>query len=495
MEIKIRIFFRAVQPFTSALAVMATAAALVFAIYYSELGPQWLTFLAGILVAAILADATRASRAEFIVMRRTAQLAAVKTKLERETQLRMAAEKSVASSKSRLHLIDNVLPTMVVFVDIEGHCQYYNRAFLDWSRLRREQIIGRHMRDVLGAKVYQETATATRQSLDGHAVHYERTQKMPDGAVYKLSVEHLPQFGEDGKATGFYMLINDVTEPGDVRTPAQPDSSAHQDMFVDSYSEQITGQQDAGRIRMAIENGEFSLFCQLITSLSITPLAVNSGGAEHYEILVRLKEEEEELIPPGRFFPLAEKYGLMTHLDRWVVQHVAEWVSRQNSNGGGRKNTVLFINVSGATIADPGFPEFLQLTLLEHGVPGTALCFEIPDSELALKTAEVAEFARQVRQCGCYIALSGFGRDRVLFDLIRGFQVEFLKIDGSVILDILHDPVKLAKVKAISQVAKKIGVKTVAEMVENEETIAKLREIGIDFAQGFGISRPRPLAG
>jgi EAL domain-containing protein (putative c-di-GMP-specific phosphodiesterase class I) len=106
----------------------------------------------------------------------------------------------------------------------------------------------------------------------------------------------------------------------------------------------------------------------------------------------------------------------------------------------------------------------------------------------------VAEFSRQVRQCGCRVALSGFGRDRVLFDLIRGFQVEFLKIDGSIILGILQDPLKLAKVIAINRVAKMIGVKTIAEMVESEETIASLREIGIDFAQGFGISRPRPLA-
>lgn len=484
-----RKLFRAVRPFISAVAVITTAAVLVFAIYFTQLGPQWITFLAGILVAAILAEATRRSHAEWTVTRRTAQLSAVKAKLDSETQLRKTAEKAIAASKPRLHLIDEVLPTMVAFVDKEGRCQYCNKAFLDWLHLRPEQINGRHMRDVLGTKVYQETATAVRQALDGHGVHYERMQKMPDGAVYRLAVEHLPQFGEDGKVTGFYMLINDITEPGDAHMPVQPESSAHQDMFVDSYSEQITGQQDADRIRMAIEHGEFSLFCQLIT-----PLTADSDGAEHYEILVRLREEEEKLIPPGRFFPLAEKYGLMPHLDRWVVQHVAEWVARQNSNGGGRKNAVFFINMSGATIADTGFPEFLHLTLLEYGVPGTALCFEISDSELASRTGDVAEFSRQVRQCGCRVALSGFGRDRVLFDLIRGFQVEFLKIDGSIILGILQDPLKLAKVIAINRVAKMIGVKTIAEMVESEETIASLREIGIDFAQGFGISRPRPLA-
>jgi PAS domain S-box-containing protein len=486
-----RKLFHAVQPFISAIAVIATAAVLVFTIYFTELGPQWITFLTGILVAAILAEATRRSHAERVVTRRTAQLSSLKTKFERESQLRKIAEQSVAASKPRLHLIDEVLPTMVAFVNREGCCQYHNRAFLDGLRLRPEQADGRrHMRDVLGANFYRETATAARQSLDGHAAHYERTQKMPDGATYRLSVEHLPQFGLDGKVTGFFMLMNDITEPGDVRIPVQHESSVEQGMFVDSYAEQVTGQHDAGLIKMAIERGEFSLFCQ-----QITPLSTKSKETGHYEILVRLMEEEETMIPPGMFFPLAEKYGLMTHLDRWVVQHVTEWVARQKPQEGQRKNSIFFINVSELTIADPGFPEFLQLTLQEYDVPGTALCFEVTDSALASRTADVAEFARQVRQCGCHVALSGFGRDRVLFDLIRGFQVEFLKIDGSVILEILRDPLKLAKVTAINRVAKKIGVKTIAEMVESEDTITSLREIGIDFAQGFGISRPRPLKG
>jgi len=423
-------------------------------------------------------------------MRRTAQLSAMKAKLERETQFRKAAEKTVADGKPRLHLIDEVLPTMIAFVDRKGRCQYHNRAFLEWLQLRPEQLNNRHMRDVLGSKVYQESAAAVRESLNGHGVHYERTQTMSNDAVYRLAVEHLPQFDEDGQVSGFYMLINDITEPADVSVSAGHESSDDQNLFIDEYSEQTTGQHDAGMIRKAIENGEFSLYCQLIT-----PLAANSGGGGHYEILVRLNEEEGSMLPPGTFFPLAEKYGLMPHLDRWVIQHVAEWVAGQNSAAENRKSVMYFINVSGATIADPGFPEFLNVTLLEYGVPGTALCFEIPDSELALRTADVAEFARQVRQRGCRVALSGFGRDQVLFDLIRGFRVEFLKIDGNIILEILRDPAKLAKVTAISHVAKKIGVKTIAELVESEETIASLREIGVDFAQGFGISRPRPLAG
>lgn len=479
-----RKLFHTVRPLLSALAVIATAGFLVFAIYFTELGPQWITFLTGILVAAILAEATRRSRAEWVVTRRTAQLSAIKIKLERESQLRKIAEQAVAAGKSKLHLIDEILPTMVAFIDREGCCQYHNRAFLGWSRLRPEQINGRHLRDVLGAKDYQEIASSLRQSLEGREVHYERTQKMPDGQTRRLAVEHLPQFAENDKVTGFYMLINGITSQDDAPI-AQ--SSVDQNMFVDTYSEHITGHHDANMIKMAIEKGEFSLFCQQITPLT------SSGEAAHYEILVRLIEEEEGMMPPGMFFPLAEKHGLMPHLDRWVVQHVTKWIASQKFTAA-QNQSMYFINISGATISDSSFPEFLRLTLLEYGVSGSTLCFEISDSELALRTADVAKFARQVRQDGCRVALSGFGRDRVLFDLIRGFQVEFLKLDGSVILNILSDPAKLAKVTAISQVAKKIGVHTIAEMVENEETITSLRKIGIDFAQGFGISKPRPLA-
>lgn len=502
---KARVIFRTVQPFMSALAVIFTAGALVFAIYFTELGMQWITFLGGVLVASVLAEATRVSRLEWIATRRAAQLSASKDKLERETQLRKLAEEALAASKPRLQLIDEVLPTMIALFDAAGQCRYHNRAFLDWLHLRADQVRDQHIRKILGAGVYQETATSVRQSLDGHRVHYERTQKMPDGAVYKLAVEHIPQFSEDGKVTGFYMLMNDITSPGDLHktavttgqpgsVPAEPlrmaETTTSQDRYIESFSEQVSGHRDVLNIKAAIEKGDFSLYCQLIS-----PLMSESGEAEHYEILVRLIEEEEGMMPPGAFFPLAEKYGLMPHLDRWVVQHVTAWASHQNPPDGNGKRSLYFINLAAATIADPSFPEFLQLTLLEYGVPGALLCFEIPNAELVAKPAVVAEFAQRVRQCGSLVAISGFGHDRISFDLIRGFQVEYLKIDGNIIFNIHRDPVELAKITAINRVAKLIGVKTIAELVESEETIAKLREVGIDFAQGFGISRPRPLAG
>ncbi|HET7833041.1 MAG TPA: EAL domain-containing protein [Gallionella sp.] len=504
---------RKIHPFISFVAVIVTAAALVATIYITRSLEQWQIFLAGILVAALFAETNRVSRAIWSSRRRTRQLALLRGKLEQETQLRKRAEDAFSASRPRLRLLDEVLPIRVAFIDADGRCRYGNRAFMEWLRLRPEQTTGRHLRDMLGDPMYQSIAEQIRLSLAGQAAHYERTQKMPDGVQYHLAIDQLPQGDEDGKVSGFYMLIHDLplraevpvpapvaTAPAVIAAPAvpaipavpaaevrvQPEEVPAPETFIDPFSRQAAVPEDAGGLIMAaIEKDEFYLFCQEISPL--TPEA----GTVHYEILVRLKEEEESLMPPGAFFPLAEKYGLMPHLDRWVVEHVVEWASYHRMPPG--EGPIYFINLSDATIGDSAFPEFLQQTLREHGVHGSTLCFEIPNAELALRGAVMAEFAQRIKQNGCRVAVSGFGYGRILFEQVRGLQVDFLKIDGSIILDILRDPVDLSKVTSIQRAAKIMGIKTVAELVESEETITKLKEIGIDYAQGFAISHPHPL--
>lgn len=480
---------RVTRPFTLIWVALIALIAFAFSLYFAS--TQWRFFFAGILIAVLLLEVTRLSRAKLTAMRRTEQL--LKSKLEYEILAHKLSKEQLAESQARLRLIDEVLPIMVVLVDIEGLCRYHNRAFLEWLHLRPSQVTGRHLREVFGAKVYHEIAAANRKSLEGHVVQYEHTQTMPDGALYKLAVQHLPQFSADGKVTGFYMLLTDITKPADVRTAAKavqfvstiPPSASVQNLFIDSFSEQMIGEKEAAnRIMHAIEKGEFRLFCQ-----QIRPLSPHPDHVAHHEILIRLVEEEESLMPPGAFFPLAEKYGLMPHLDRWVVRHLVAWLAEHPQEAG----AMFFINIADATIADVGFPEFLQCLLLEHGVSGSRLCFEIPDAELSVHATQVADFVHRIRQSDCQIALSGFGRVRVLFDQINGFHIEFLKIDGSIVLEILRDPVALAKASAIHRVAKEIGVQTIAEFVEHEDIISKLAELGIDFAQGFGISQPCPL--
>jgi len=495
-----RKLFRTIKPFLAAVAVIATSAVLVFTIYFTELGLPWTAFLTGILVAAILAMATRTSNTEWLVMRRTAQLASTKGKLEDETRLRKSAEEKVAAEKPRLRLIDEALSVMIALVDTNLCYQYHNRAFRNWMHLKPEQINGQTMRKVLGGTVYATMENAVRQSLGGQAIRYTLTQTMPNGATYPLSIEHVPQFAGDGKVTGLYFLAADVAEQGNVlpkstshgmaatNNIAQGDGS-EQDMFVHAFTEQMSGKKDAvNRIMAAIEKDEFHLFCQLIS-----PLSANPAEAGHYETLVRLQGEEDDMMPPGAFFPLAEKHGLMPHLDRWVVQHVVEWISNKNLQGAQHKGSIFFINIANDTMNDPEFPKFLQEQLLKYGVSSAALCFEITGVAALSNSSGTIQFAKQVRQCGCHIALSGFGRDGVSFELLCNLKVDFLKIDGSIILHVLSDPIYSAKVSVISQVAKKIGIKTIAELVESKSVVSKLRELHVDFAQGFEISRPRPL--
>ena len=250
--------------------------------------------------------------------------------------------------------------TMIVMVDADGNCRYHNRAFREWQHLRPEQIDGHPLSRVLGVKVYEEIEPYIVESMNGEVVHYNRKQVMQDGAVYNLLVKHLPMFGEGGKVTGFYILADDITERRDVLalpaeesllTEEQPnldasiavlnDDKGNQDTFIDSMTEQITGHKDAGGwIVEAIGKGEFHLLCQLIA-----PLAINSRKARHYEIFIRLMEEAEGTMPPGAFFPLAEKHGLMLFIDRWVVKHMLELASRKNQQEFLDEGSMFFVNL------------------------------------------------------------------------------------------------------------------------------------------------------
>lgn len=492
--------FRGVRIYTVLLAVVCTAAALVSTIYFTREHLQWTAFLSGVLIASVLAEAARASRSEWLLVRRTAQLVSLRKKFEVEARQRQRAEEKIAGSQSRLQLVDDTLLTMIALIDTDGRCQYHNRAFREWLHLKAEQIANRHVQAVLGSRAYAGIATAVRQSLDGQSVHYEHVQEMPNGAVYRLLVEHVPVLDAAGKVTGFYLLAEDITKRGDLSAAGKYDVNTHvseeggiknttvPDGTDDPFSPHVGVTADEGRLFIAaIQGGEFRLYCQLIS-----PLPVHSGNTVHYEILLRLQEEEGSMIPPGAFFSMAERYGLMPYLDRWVIQQVLEWAaSQQNSS---RDNeSIFFINIAAATIGDPEFPVFLQSVLAEWSVSGASLCFEISYADLSMRNRSVAEFIRQVRGCGCLVALSGFGKEGDSFDHIRGFQVEFLKIDGATILNMLNNPQDLARVVSIDRVAKKIGVKTVAELVESDEIVAKLSEVGVDYSQGSSISCPRLL--
>jgi PAS domain S-box-containing protein len=495
--------FRKVRPLFSALSVVVIATLLVFTIVFTEFDLHWVTFLSGILIAAALSLASRAARADWTAERHAVKLDSTQDTLAQEVKRREAAEAQLAAGNARLQLIDNELPTMIAFVDREGIYRYHNRAFREETRLKAEQLNGASMRDTLGGKLYSEAAPHVRRALSGESVRFVSSRLGADGLSKDLDVRYLPSFTKKGVVEGFFEVLSagpgrpmgavqaDASDslPTEPVGPLEPAGGPEQIMYVETFSEQVTGRTDASeRIVAAIEKDEFSLFCQMIA-----PLAARRAPANNFEIFVRLLEEEDNLMPPGAFFPLAEKFGLLPRLDRWVVQHVVEWASHRPPTASWSGDSIFFINMAKPTIGDAAFPEFVEQQLSAFGVPAKTLCFEVTELDAASERANLARFAAEIKRRGCLLALSGFGREGVSFDILRDLRADFVKIDGTVVLGMLRNKVYLARVASIARVAKTIGVRSVAELVESPEIVEKLREVGVDFAQGIGVAKPVPL--
>jgi EAL domain-containing protein (putative c-di-GMP-specific phosphodiesterase class I) len=211
-------------------------------------------------------------------------------------------------------------------------------------------------------------------------------------------------------------------------------------------------------------------------------------------LLIRMRDEEQNLVPPGTFLPIAERFGLMPDIDRFVVRKALAVCVAARATANAASLPLLCINLSRASIEDRSFPEFVARALQQNGVSGQALCFEIADNDAIACVADAARLARELKPVGCRFSLDGFGRLGVGFDNIKTLPLDFLKIDGSIILQILRVPEALAKVRAIQRVCKVIGIRTIAEMVESDEVKERLRAVEVDYAQGFGIAQPRPFS-
>jgi PAS domain S-box-containing protein len=426
------------------------------------------------------------------------QLVQLKTRLGQ-------CEGELKAARSQLKFIDESMPAMLAYIDSHERYLYHNRAFRDWLGLDAAQIDGRTMREVLGEDIYAGAAPRVRQALDGKAVRYERTQKTPDGGRYRQFVYLIPHFGDNGDVVGIYALLDNQTlrgphaERGATSVQANaadgPRASAVtgdttasiQALYDDSLVGTQTGWKNAAdRIKAAIVNNEFRLYAQSIRDLRTDKLSFE-------EIYIRLGEEEEAFMHPGAFLPVAESVGLMPEIDRWVVSNVLKWISARRQADPKRRTRACCIILSGQTLGDPYFPEFVGAQLALSDVPGKALRFEIQESDVSAQPADAAHLIGELAHLGCWTVLGGFGRDIVSFKVLKDVQVRFLKIDSKIVLQVLRDKSAVAKLKAISHVAQSLGIGTIAEFVESDAVIAKLREIGIHYAQGLGIAPPVPL--
>lgn len=235
------------------------------------------------------------------------------------------------------------------------------------------------------------------------------------------------------------------------------------------------------RLEHALCHRLFCLMAQPIRPITLTT------EQEHYEVLIRLREEGSEVIDPVDFIAAAERYHLMSRIDRWVVEETLASLSR------GPQHISVAINLSGQTLADDGFGDFLHESVRECGVAPQRLCFEITETAAISNLSRAQDFMREFRAQGYRFALDDFGSGLSSFAYLKNLPVDMLKIDGSFIRHVDQDATDRVMVEAIARVGKVMGIPTIAEYVERPEILTTLREIGVDYAQGWMVGRPRAL--
>ncbi|GAB2497341.1 hypothetical protein GCM10027266_14090 [Arenimonas alkanexedens] len=240
----------------------------------------------------------------------------------------------------------------------------------------------------------------------------------------------------------------------------------------------------AGRIRQALADGRFLLHFQ-----ELAPLWYGEQAeGVHMEMLVRLRGENGELVPPGAFIPAAERFGLMPQLDRWVVDTTLANFNRLHPSG--KPVKLCAINLSGPTFEDDSFADFVLQRLEDYGVPPQRICFEITETAAVSSMSRAVEFMQKLRAAGCKFSLDDFGSGMASFGYLKNLPVDFIKIDGSFIRNIETDPVSYSIVRAVTDIGHQLGLQVVAEWVADERARDLLRGLSVDYAQGFAIHRP-----
>jgi diguanylate cyclase (GGDEF)-like protein/PAS domain S-box-containing protein len=243
--------------------------------------------------------------------------------------------------------------------------------------------------------------------------------------------------------------------------------------------------QWATRLEQALDDDQFVLFAQ-----RIEPLGAGSTGL-HAEVLIRLLDSDGSLIPPGAFLPAAERFHMATRIDRWVLKRAVLQIQAMPD---ATALDTLCINLSGQSVGDRAFHRHAIDALTEAGsLVCRRICLEITETAAVTNMADAAIFIEQVRALGARVALDDFGAGASSFGYLKTLKVDLLKIDGSFIRDVIDDPLDDAAVRCFVDVARVVGVKTVAEFVDRPEVLARVRQIGIDYAQGFLLHRPEPI--
>ncbi|MEE4290628.1 MAG: EAL domain-containing protein, partial [Cycloclasticus sp.] len=278
-----------------------------------------------------------------------------------------------------------------------------------------------------------------------------------DAACYKAK--------EEGRNCIIEMDISNVQHP--------PDIPQHHIQWVN-------------RLNTALNNDQFFLYQQ-----KIVPTNPGAGEFLHYEVLLRIKDEHGRLISPGAFLPPAERYGLIHRIDHWVIKNTLKWLHEHPNVLA--KTKLCSINLSGVSLSDENLSSYVTRHLKQYAIDCNKICFEITESSAIQNLALAFEFIQNMHELGCSFSLDDFGTGMSSFSYLKQLPVNHLKIDGSFIRHIDTDPIDLAMTRSINEIGHVMGMSTMAEFVESEEIFQLLRQLGVDYAQGYHIAKPAPL--
>ena len=262
----------------------------------------------------------------------------------------------------------------------------------------------------------------------------------------------------------------------------------------------------AGDIELIKEYGDMRLISRITQALNeerfrlmIQPIAAlqeQATSPHHYEVLVKMRDEKGRTINPDNFIPAAERYVLMPAIDRWVINNLfstqgdnlRQWSEELN------RDTFLFaVNLSGCSLNDEGFLNYLLRQFTEWRIPYQSICFEITETAAVSSLERAQHLINRLREQGCSFALDDFGTGLSSYSYLKDLPVDYLKIDGAFVRNFTIDRVNQAMVESINQVGHALGLKTIAEWAENQTALERLQAMGVDYAQGYGVGKPRPL--
>ncbi len=255
----------------------------------------------------------------------------------------------------------------------------------------------------------------------------------------------------------------------------------------DNELDQRQGEMEqTSRITHALEENRFIIYKQLIH-----PTKPSQAHKKHYEILIRMLDDNGNIISPMAFIPAAERYGIMTNIDRWLITNLLKLLHEQPELSADVETWG--INISAQSLSNDSFLDFVVEQIQSSEVDPASLCFEITETAAIGNWIHATRFINVLKGMGCRFALDDFGSGMSSFSYLKNMRIDFLKIDGVFVHNLAEDSIDQAIVAAVHRVGQVMGIQTIAEFVENDAILSHLREIGVDYAQGYGIHQPEPL--